>query len=275
MADIPPIDSALDKPEVSFRVFHPRPESPFYSTSGAKEVFIPVDESVAVGGRFYIAGTDGPNILFFHGNGEIAADYDDLGPIYNRMGINFLPVDYRGYGRSGGEPTVGSMLRDCLAVHDFTRRWLADSGCTGPYVVMGRSIGSAPALELASQREDEMDGLIIESGFALAEPLLRLLGIDPRALGFTEEKGFRNLDKIQSFQKPLLIIHAEFDHIIPYSDALQLYSKSRSADKTLIKILGANHNDIFARGLNEYMAAVKSFADRLRPSETGEQSEGK
>jgi hypothetical protein len=61
----------------------------------------------------------------------------------------------------------------------------------------------------------------------------------------------------------VLIIHAEFDHIIPYSDALQLYSKSPASDKTLLKIPGANHNDIFFRGLTEYVSAVKSFAGRV------------
>ena len=229
----------------------------------AKDICIPVGEEIFIGARFHLAGKEAPNILFFHGNGEIVSDYDDLGPVYNRMGINFLPVDYRGYGRSGGEPTVSSMMRDCLTIYDFTRKWLSDNGCTGPFIVMGRSLGSASALELASRHEDNIDGLIIESGFAFAEPLLRLLGLDLRNLNFVESKGFRNLDKIKQFRRPVLIIHAEFDHIIPYSDALQFHRASPSADKTLLKIPGANHNDIFFRGLTEYMSAIKSFVGRL------------
>jgi pimeloyl-ACP methyl ester carboxylesterase len=263
MVDLPPTDySALDRPEVSLRVFYPRPESRPFSTSGAKEISIPVDKQIAVGALFHLAAKEAPNILFFHGNGEIASDYNDLGPVYNRMGINFLPVDYRGYGRSGGEPTVSSMMRDCHAIYDFTRKWLAGNGYSGPFIVMGRSLGSASALELASGHAEEIDGLIVESGFALAEPLLSLLGVDLRGLNFTESSGFGNLDKIKRFHKPVLIIHAEFDHIIPYSDALRLYSKSGSSDKTLLKIPGANHNDIFSRGLTEYMSAIKSFAGR-------------
>lgn len=140
-----------------------------------------------------------------------------------------------------------------------------DNGYSGPFIVMGRSLGSASALELAARHEAETDGLIIESGFALAEPLLRLLGVDLRSFNFTESNGFQSLDKITRFRKPVLIIHAEFDHIIPYSDALLFYSQSPSPDKTLLKIPGANHNDIFSRGLMEYMSAVKSFASRLKP----------
>ncbi|MGO9020718.1 MAG: alpha/beta hydrolase [Syntrophobacteraceae bacterium] len=265
MGDLPPIDySVLDRPEISFRIFHPRPEMRSFANTSASDISIPVGDQISIGARFHVTNKEASNILFFHGNGEITADYDDIGPIFNRMGINFLPVDYRGYGRSGGEPTVSSMMHDCHTIYDFTKKWLSDNGYTGPFIVMGRSLGSASALELASAHADKIDGLIIESGFALAEPLLKLLGVDPRSLNFTESNGFRNIDKIKQFCKPVLIIHAEFDHIIPYSDALQFFRASPSSDKTLLKIPGANHNDIFSRGLREYMSAIQLFLGRLR-----------
>jgi pimeloyl-ACP methyl ester carboxylesterase len=171
---------------------------------------------VAIGARFYAAGTEAPTLLFFHGNGEIAADYEDLGPLYTQQGLNFLPVDYRGYGRSTGTPTVTAMMRDCQVILDFAQNWLKQQGFSGPLVVMGRSLGSASALELAFRHQDRLEGLIIESGFAYAGPLLKLLGVDVNALGFKEEAGFRHVDKIRQWTKPLLIIHAEFDHIIPW-----------------------------------------------------------
>ena len=94
----------LDRPEVLAFLFHPRPEP---SASGAPapaaearvpgttDVLIPVADTAVVGARLHLADPAAPSILFFHGNGEIVADYDDLGPRYNRMGINFLAADYR------------------------------------------------------------------------------------------------------------------------------------------------------------------------------------
>jgi len=128
---------------------------------------------------------------------------------------------------------------------------------------MGRSLGSASVIELAAACADSADGLIVESGFAYAAPLLQLLGIDPEKLGFKEEKGFRNIDKIRIFNKPTLVIHAEFDHIIPFSDGEALYNASSAPDKTFLKIPGANHNDIFMRGFQEYLAAVKNIVERV------------
>jgi len=254
-------------------LFHPRSEPPgsTFQTAAAenamalpKDILIPVKDDVVIGARFHMTEKSGASILFFHGNGEIVADYDELGPIYNQMGANFLAVDYRGYGRSTGKPTVSAMMRDCHVIFEFAQNWLRQNNYPGPVILMGRSLGSASVLELAAARGDSIDGLIVESGFAFAAPLLQLLGIDLEALGFKEEKGFRNIDKIRKFDKPTLIIHAEFDHIIPFSDGAALYNASSAPHKTLLKIPGANHNDIFMRGLQEYLAAVQNIVERVQ-----------
>lgn len=264
MKDISTIDySAMDQPEILMFLFHPRQETGLYdSDSTAEDILIPVENDVEIGARFHLARKSSPNILFFHGNGEIVADYDDLGPSYNKMGLNFLPVDYRGYGRSTGDPTVTAMMRDCHLIFDFITNWLDTNGYNGPLIIMGRSLGSASAIELASCYSDHVSGLIVESGFAYAGPLLQLLGINLASLRFNEDEGFQNIDKIKAVEKPTLIIHAEYDHIIPIAEGEALYEACKAADKNLLKIPAANHNDIFVRGMTEYMASVKKLAGK-------------
>jgi pimeloyl-ACP methyl ester carboxylesterase len=248
--------AALDLPDVLLRLFHPRPESPSESPTTARELLIPAAPGVVLGARWYSAAKDAPTLLFFHGNGEIVADYEELGPLYVRLGFNFFPVDYRGYGRSTGSPSVSSMMLDCRTIFTFADDWLKKEGFTGPLVVMGRSLGSAAALELAALYQDQLSGLIVESGFAYATPLLQLLGVNVADLGFVEEKGFRQVDKIRQWVKPLLIIHAEFDHIIPYAEGQALFEACPSTQKTLLKVPGANHNNILSVGFDAYMKAV-------------------
>jgi hypothetical protein len=261
--------STLDRPEVLMFLFHPRREhgapgrrinEPEMKIPAARDILVPVADGAAVGARFHIGSRGHANLLFFHGNGEIAADYDEIGPYYNRIGINFLAADYRGYGRSTGHPTVTSMMQDGHVIFRFAAEWLAQNGFTGPLILMGRSLGSAPAIELAAAHADRVCGLIIESGFAFAGPLLRLLGIDAAAIGFREETAFRHLEKIARFQGPLLVIHAELDHIIPFSDGQALFDAAASPRKTLLKIPGANHNDILAHGFGDYLAAIERLA---------------
>jgi len=254
----------LDQPEVIASIFHPRPEPEKTSVGGsASDHLIPVDDNTHVGARFHAPSPSGANLLYFHGNGEIVADYDDLGPLFGRLNINLLVADYRGYGRSNGHPTVSAMMQDCHLILAYVQTWLQRQNHTGPLIIMGRSLGSASALELAAEHADKVDGLIIESGFAYARPLLRLLGVDPDALGFKEEDGFINLDKISRYKGATVIIHAEFDHIIPCSDGLALYKASAAQDKSLLKIEGANHNDILLRGFDAYMQAIHRLVSRI------------
>ena len=255
--------STLDHPEIAVCMFYPRPESKMADTSVfAQDVLIPVDKGINIGARFHMSKSAGGNVVFFHGNGEIVADYDELGPVYNRMGINFIAVDYRGYGRSNGTPGVSWMLNDSHAIFRFIRQWLKTNGYTGPLIIMGRSLGSASALELAACYNRDIGGLIIESGFAYTLALLKVLGVRVASLKLTEENGFHHLEKIRVVDRPVLIIHAEWDHIIPFRDAQALYDACGAEDKQLLKIPEANHNDILSCGFTAYMGAVKKITDK-------------
>ncbi|MFC1862990.1 alpha/beta hydrolase [Thermodesulfobacteriota bacterium] len=261
MIDISQIDySMFDRPEILSLLFHPRSEfSAHEKTDSMQDFLIPVDDDVNIGAIFYIAGETAPNILFFHGNGEIAADYDDIGSIYNEMGVNLMVVDYRGYGRSTGRPTVTAMMRDAHLTFDWMLKRLEKHGHGGTFFVMGRSLGSASVLELAANYPEEIDGLIVESGFTCVDPLLELLGGKVKALGVKEEAGARNIDKIRKYDKPTLIIHAEYDHLIPFAEGKALYDASPAEDKRLIKIPHADHNTIFQYGMSEYLDAIREF----------------
>jgi hypothetical protein len=254
--------SALDHPVVLSVLFHPRSEPPGGAPAGSEELMIEVEPGIGVGGRFHPASVSGPTVLFFHGNGEIAADYDELAPAVTGLGINFLPVDYRGYGRSGGRPTVTAMMRDAHRIFEYCRWWLSENGYEGPVGVMGRSLGSASAVELAASYPDRVAGLAVESGFADAGPLLALMGLEPAALGI-EADYWTNRTKIAAYRGPTLIIHAEFDRIIPYEDGRALYQASGAADKTLLKIPDAGHNDVMVRGWSDYMRSLSEWGRKL------------
>jgi len=254
----------LDHPRVLQYLFHPRADFGMRPPAENRQDFmIPVDETVQVGASFHSVSNAAPVILFFRGNGEIVSDYDDLGGVFNQAGLNFFVADYRGYGSSGGTPAVSTMIRDCHAIFDFVKSFMAQKKMTGQLCVMGRSLGSASALELAAKREKEFDCLVIESGFAWIKPLLETLGI------FLEKnpdlpRGLENVDKIKNFSNPCLVIHAQFDHIIPFTDGQALHDACGSKNKTLLQIPGANHNDIFLRGMDLYLENLKKILLTLR-----------
>jgi fermentation-respiration switch protein FrsA (DUF1100 family) len=154
-------------------------------------------------------------------------------------------------------------MADAQAVLAFVRDYSEGQGWTGPLLAMGRSLGSASALALAARHGDAIAGLIVESGFAYAEPLLRLLGVDTARIGAQNLRVFDNINMMRAVRRPTLIIHAERDHIIPFGDARALFEASPAADKALLPIPAANHNDIFLRGLEAYLQAVKGLVGRV------------
>jgi len=253
----------LDQPEVLDKLFYPRAEPRDETPSGCTDHTIEVVKGVSVGGRFHLnEDEECPSILFFHGNGETVGDYDEIGPMYVAQGVSLLAVDYRGYGWSGGTPSVTSMVRDCYVIFDYVKEYLAAEGRTGNLLVMGRSLGCVSALELAAFKGSDFAGLIIESGFAHTRPVLTAMGVDVDGLGITEEKGFGNILKIKGFAKPTLILHASNDQIIPVSEAGLLQAESPAAGKELQMIPGADHNNIIARTGRMYFEVIARFVRR-------------
>jgi fermentation-respiration switch protein FrsA (DUF1100 family) len=267
----------LDRPEVLRVLFHPRREPPGWQPpAAARDLWIPVEEAVSLAARCHLCGPEAPTLLFFHGNGEIAADYDEVGQAYAQAQINFLVVDYRGYGGSEGRPSAASLLADSRRVFKWCQRWRRSQGHRGPLAVMGRSLGSAAALELAVAAPEAIDALIIESGFAHTAPLLQTLGAALSPQELRPGDGFRQLTKIGAFTGPLLIIHAEQDHLIPWSEGAALFNASPSPAKEMLTIPGANHNDILMRAWPTYLSAIRSVLETCRsaPPPPTESSDG-
>ncbi len=252
----------LDRADVLRYLFHPRRDDSFRQPGENREdLLIPLEDDTLLSASFHHAAAhkDGPVILFFHGNGEIANDYDELGRVYTQMGIHFFVVDYRGYGSSTGSSSVTAMMNDCHGVLSYLMSYKKRKGYNGPVCLMGRSLGSAPAIELAANRTSDISCLIIESGFATAGPLLKTLGVRIEKIGYDEHSGFENIDKIKTFSKPCLVIHAQYDHIIPFSDGQALFDACGSTQKFFLEVKDANHNDIFIKGMTPYLEQIKAI----------------
>lgn len=258
-----PNDTILDHPTLLASIFHPFPCAPTPLPKGAVAVMIETEPEIKLGCRAYIHSPSSPNILFFHGNGETVADYDDIGPLYNHAGMNLLVTDFRGYGWSDGSPTVTSMLNDAEVLFIRFQDWLKSRGHSGPLFLMGRSLGSVPAIDLASRHEGEFKGLILESGIADTLPLAKSLGLKINFDKFTEEDGFQNLQKIETVKTATFIFHGALDEIIAADEAEKLQSFSGARTKEFMVIPGASHNTMILTGGRLYFETIKNFIDKV------------
>jgi pimeloyl-ACP methyl ester carboxylesterase len=251
--------SAIDQPSILPYIFYPRkdyhpcPENAF-------DVSVPVHLHISISCRFYIGHQDWPWILFFHGNGEVVSDYDGIASYYHRISLNLVVSDYRGYGASGGIPTLTDLVHDSHVILKEVRRELSGKKYRKDLWVMGRSLGSIAALELAYQHQEIIPGLIIESGCPSFIRVIRHLGIPTYGVNL-EKIDHECMEMIKRISIPTLIIHGENDTLIPLQEAKNLYRVLRSEEKQLVIIPSANHNDIMAVGFQKYFKSLQQFIE--------------
>ena len=167
-------------------------------------------------------------------------------------------ADYRGYGLSSGRPSFASMTADAHSVFNFFLNAVQPTVHSGPLFLMGRSLGSHSTVELASHYPEHIRGLILESGSGNMTRLVSLIGLpmDAEVARGLEEAA---IARVRSITVPVLIIHGEWDNIVPVIEAVKFYDAVASDDKRLAIIPSAGHNDIMLVGMEQYFSAIREF----------------
>ena len=247
----------LDVPEFDRQTFHPQQvwsDPP----AGASDHMILIEDGISISARFHVYDQGAATILFFHGNGEVACQYDAVAPYYAWAGANLFVADFRGYGRSGGNSSFSNMIDDARAVFEYCKVFLTTHRFPGPLFVKGRSLGCHSAVEVAAHFQSDLSGLILESGSAAVARMAHRRGLSLEALQMAELVRLHD-EKLHSIALPLLTICGERDELIRGGAAVELYESIGSEDKTMEVIPGAGHNDLWIVGLEQYFASVQKF----------------
>lgn len=253
------IYAVIDRSSLLRFLFHPRRQHSI-ARDGAFDLSVMVDKSVSIICRAYPSNESSLWILYFHGNGEVVSDYDGIAPMYRNCGLNLLVADYRGYGASGGNPSFSTMVSDAGKIFESVTEQLKNENSRNEWVIMGRSLGSISALEIASQYPERINGLIIESGFISVDRLINYLGLPSPGDLAPLEKAYRKL--VERIILPALIIHGQRDRLVPFEQGKELYDALGSEEKEMVTIAGADHNDIMFVDPKKYMDAICRFVSK-------------
>ncbi|MBD3254360.1 MAG: alpha/beta fold hydrolase [Candidatus Lokiarchaeota archaeon] len=254
----------IDDQRVSNVVFYPRKaEIPSKLNSNITPLNFQIEKDITIGGYYFRNQEELPNVLMFHGNGEIALDYTHFYDLFLDCDLNLAVVDYRGYGHSTGSPYYTSLIEDAMPIYQKFVEWLEENDLdTSPFLI-GRSLGSVCASEIGAQNPDNLKGVVFSSGFgSIYNMMTRLFRIRGPEVSEEKLKKFSNDTRIQKFEKPVLVIHGTRDWIIPKEEALIIYEAvPDDIDKELIYIEGAGHNDIFGYK-EEHFSPIKEFVQK-------------
>jgi fermentation-respiration switch protein FrsA (DUF1100 family) len=237
------------------RVSRDAPVPRIEGASAVEEVWFEAGDGVRLHGIYAVAEGAFADLLFFHGNAGNLYDRLDNVALLLASGINVLIVDYRGYGKSGGEPSEQALYDDALLAY----RYLTEEREVDPsrLVLFGRSLGSAVAIELGTR--EPVGAVIAESAFTSARELGRLhYAWMPQLLLRAMTHQFDSLSKVARLEAPVLYIHGDLDTIVPAEMGRRLYEASPEP-KQWYEVRGAGHNDTVQVGGESYVRRLVAF----------------
>lgn len=190
-------------------------------------------------------------IAFFHGNAENISTH--IGSVYwlPKYGFRILIVDYRGYGRSSGTPSIAGLIEDVQSSLSYV---LDRNSEYGEVCVFSQSLGASIAVTAVAQfdRRSQVRAMVIDSAFSDYQKIVqdKLSAIwltwpfqKPLSLMFSNE--FSPLKHVSQLKgMPLLFAHGERDQIVLPYHTRRLYEASEEP-KDAVFLKDAHHTQVF------------------------------
>lgn len=207
-----------------------------------------------------------PTLLFFHGSVGDLGDRLAWIKLAHGAGFNVLAVDYRGYGASGGVPSVGGLYRDADAAYD----WLVTDRGIAPedLIIVGHSMGAAVAAQLAERRASAL--VVLESAFpsmgVVGKTLVarqtgrELPGALVRVLYWNAN--LNTLGRVGDIDAPVLVIHSRDDQLVPFEYA-EMLAEAAGEDGMLSEVRGPHGFVLDATG-EAYFVPIRAAYEASR-----------
>lgn len=194
-----------------------------------------------------------PLIIYYGGNGEevshMVLDIDNL------KNYSLLIMNYRGYGLSEGVPGEENLIKDAELIFDtFSGRKDIDNT---RIVLMGRSIGTGVAVQIAAKKD--VQGVILitpyDSLVRIAQNRFRIFPVS-----LIMKTRFDSISKASKIDAPMLALIAERDEVIPAVHAFSLEEQWGGASKAVV-FDGVGHNTI--QNHEGFWKSIGEFLDKL------------
>ncbi|MGC1174410.1 alpha/beta hydrolase [Polaromonas sp.] len=210
-------------------IYYPQPRS--MGTAATTLHFKVTDADLVVTARQMAS----PNaILYFGGNAEdVSSNLQSFSAAFPAHAIYLL--HYRGYGGSTGSPTEKAIQSDALALFDHVRKKHPN------VMVIGRSLGSGVAVQVASQRP--VSRLVLVTPYnSLQELAVRQFPYFPVKWLLTDR--FESGEYAPQVTAPTLLVTAEHDEVIPMWSSRQLFARFNQGSARFEILPGTSHNTV-------------------------------
>ena len=234
--------------------FHPTREMPTTPADVGldfEDIYLTSEDGIKINGWFMKHPQAKSTLLYFHGNaGNMTHRLEKIQMFYT-LGLNIFIIDYRGYGKSEGQPTEEGVYRDARVAHHYLL--LRKDIDPQKIIVYGDSLGGVVAVDLVSQRP--VACLIVDSSFSSGADIAK--DIFPFVPSMILTIKMDSKKKVKAITIPKLFIHSINDEIIPFYLGERLF-QAASEPKKFLKIIGG-HNTSHIDSQEIYQSGIRQF----------------
>ena len=211
------------------------PDAVTYSTPAqlgvrAEDISVVTADGSRLHGWFLpAAGQAKGTVLHLHGNAANVSNHLPLVSWLPARGYHVLMIDYRGFGRSAGKPSLDGIVDDAAAALAYLRR-RPDVDATR-LIVLGQSIGGATALRMLARDASGVRLAIIDSAFASYRGIARdaaagtpLAPVAALTAGVLPGPDKDPITALKSIRVPLIFAHGARDSIIAAVNSERLHA---------------------------------------------------
>lgn len=197
-------------------------------------------------------------LLFAHGNGGNISHRVDLAAKFHAEGFSVFLFDYRGYGKSEGEPTEKGTYEDAEGALQYVRQRRGIP--LSRIVPVGESMGGGIIVEL-STRYDFRAVILISTATRLSQVMAHLY--PERNFDHQFDGIYESSEKISKVRSPIMIIHGDGDELVPFEHGKKLFRKA-NPPKIFYRVRGGGHNDVYEAGGEKFFKRMREFVHSLK-----------
>jgi pimeloyl-ACP methyl ester carboxylesterase len=179
----------------------------------------------------------GPRVLVLHGNAGDALGRVDYLPVLEAAGFEAVLLEYPGYGPREGEPSEAALAADARMA---LGRLKVES--PAPVVLLGESLGSGVAVQVAAVEPSSVAGLLLAVPFArMDEVAARHYPWLPLKLLLRDR--WNSLDAIRGYRGPVALLVAGRDEVVGAEQGHRL-ARGCPGPVRVWEVPGATHNGL-------------------------------
>ncbi len=213
-------------------------------------------------------------VVHFHGNAQnLSSHFLNLAWV-TKQGFDLFVFDYRGYGKSEGEPNQEGVYQDALAAMSFGKKLFEENKKSEKekFIIVGQSLGGVISLRAIADFEfkDKVDLLVLDSTFMSYKSIAfdkltdfwLFVPFSPLAFVLVSDE-YAADDTLDKVKIPILVIVGEKDKVVPSKFGKRIYKDSSASHKWIWKLEDGQHIDGFHVYDGKYRKEFVELVDKL------------